>query len=113
MANKDGSLASAIYWSFSIDSESNKYKLAVSGYDGKTGGDALGGQLFADWVSNGQPFSTTDHDNDQWLQGNCAKDFGGGWWLTHCSVSFLNADTFGHWITLYTVHSSKMAVSRL
>ncbi|WAR09645.1 FGL2-like protein, partial [Mya arenaria] len=40
---------------------------------------------------NHQPFSTYDRDVDKWLSGNCARNYGGGWWYNYCTYSNLNA----------------------
>lgn len=109
----DSSLASATYWSFSIGSEASNYKLNVSGYDGKVGGDGLDKNAgYSTWVSNGQQFTTYDRDNDQWLSSSCANEFACGWWYNHCSSSVLNRDV-GHWILLSRVSYSRMAISRI
>lgn len=39
----------------------------------------------------GRPFSTYDHDNDNWRSGNCAGDNSGGWWYSSCVYSTLTA----------------------
>jgi Fibrinogen beta and gamma chains, C-terminal globular domain len=109
----DGSLASAMYWSFSIDSEAKFYKITVSGYDGKIGGDALDKDAgIADLVSNGQPFSTFDRDKDGTTE-NCAQLLGGGWWYKWCSSSALNRDNLGSWLLIWRVMSSRMAICRI
>jgi len=34
-------------------------------------------------------FTTVDEDNDDWAHGNCAEEYGGGWWYANClSVSY-------------------------
>jgi len=74
----------AKYKSFSIASESDYYKLSVSGYNG-TAGNSLA------W-HNGMDFTTVDNDNDR-DSGNCAVTRGGGgWWFNKCSHSNLNGE---------------------
>ena len=34
--------------------------------------------------SNGMEFSTPDEDNDSKTSGNCAANYGGGWWHFNC-----------------------------
>lgn len=44
----------------------------------------LDGEVFASYIPvfdlHGMLFSTFDHDNDNFFTGNCANEFGGGWW---------------------------------
>ena len=114
MVYDDGSLASAMYWSFAIGPETNNYTLTVSGYDGKIGGDAFDKDAGSTiYKSNGQPFSTYDSDNDHCITCSCAIKRGSGWWFNHCSTSFLNTDTLGSWLLNMDFHvvSSRMAIS--
>nr|XP_034328004.1 ryncolin-1 [Crassostrea gigas] len=83
LQKSSGDKAYAKYSTFSVGSESQKYKLTVGGYSG-TGGDSLKEQ-------NGMKFSTKDQDNDTWKD-NCAVSVkGGGWWFGAC----LNCDLNG------------------
>jgi Fibrinogen beta and gamma chains, C-terminal globular domain len=110
----DGSLASATYWSFAIGPETNYYNLSVSGYDGKIGGDAFDKDSgWAMYAANGQQFSTSDSDHDNYSTGSCAIQRGSGWWFNHCSTSFLNTDAKGSWLLNMNFHvvSSRMAIS--
>jgi Fibrinogen beta and gamma chains, C-terminal globular domain len=113
----DGSLASAMYGSFWITSEADNYRLQVSGYDGKTGGDMLDRDVTGSLKSNGQPFSTKDQDNDQCGSMSCAASKLGGWWYNCCAAGVLNANNYGVWSTnsapLPAVSSSTMAITRL
>ncbi|XP_052222090.1 techylectin-5B-like [Dreissena polymorpha] len=79
----------ALYSNFSISSESEKYRLRLSGYSGDAG-DGVG-------EHNGQSFSTFDADNDNMMQKCCACNFGGGWWYhsNYCSFTNLNGNRFG------------------
>ncbi|XP_076807440.1 ficolin-2-like [Clavelina lepadiformis] len=79
----------ANYNGFSIDDESNLYRLHIGSYSG-TAGDSL-------TYSNNRPFTTRDRDNDEKSAGNCAEEYGGsgGWWYGHCRLSTLNA-VWGH-----------------
>ena len=71
-----------------VDSESNKYRLSVSGFSGTSG---LGDELN---YSNGMYFSTRDRDNDQ-TGNNCASsNNGSGWWFKGggaCAYCILNS----------------------
>lgn len=112
MISNTGLLISATYWSFSIGSEVTYYMLAVSGYDGQTGGDAIDKNAkYQTWVSNRRPFSTIDRDNDMLDGGICAAN--GGWWYNKCSISNLNVDRFGRWLDTNQVQASKMAIARV
>ncbi|XP_048045013.1 microfibril-associated glycoprotein 4-like isoform X1 [Megalobrama amblycephala] len=73
----DGTKAYAVYESFSVDAESDGYKLHVSGFVDGGAGDSL-------TYHNGMKFSTFDKDQD--LQGseNCALKWGGGFWFKDC-----------------------------
>jgi len=73
----------AKYNNFSVASESDNYKLSVSGYSG-TASDSL-------TYHNGMYFSTFDNDNDRYSSRNCAAKYGGGgWWFNKCYYSNLN-----------------------
>ena len=77
----DGERRYAAYTRFSVGSDSEGYRLTMSGYSG-TAGDSLS-------YHNNTRFSTTDNDQDI-SDGNCAKSFKGGWWFAACYQSFLN-----------------------
>jgi len=79
----------AEYDNMTVESESNKYTLHVTGYHGNAG-DAFNNDHSEAWQSNGMPFSTLDVDNDQNPNGNCAIIFSGGWWFRWCSTSCVN-----------------------
>ncbi|XP_061193567.1 techylectin-5B-like [Saccostrea echinata] len=78
----NGEKGYAKYSRFSVDNESNKYKLNVSGFSG-TIGDALKYQ-------NNMKFTTKDQDNDRHGGNNCAQAFHGAWWYDACHGSNLN-----------------------
>jgi len=77
----------AEYDSMTIESETDNYRLHVSGYHGNAG-DAFNDDHRAVWQSNGMEFSTPDRDNDRNKNGNCASLR--GWWYKKCSSSDLN-----------------------
>ncbi|XP_015772052.1 PREDICTED: fibrinogen-like protein A [Acropora digitifera] len=79
LQDSKGDIAHARYSVFSVDSESQKYKLTVGGYSGSAGDD------FGD--HNGMKFSSTDQDNDIY-NGHC----GAGWWFHKCSSTLLNGE---------------------
>ena len=83
---KKGGQTKTVKWtSFSVGSESNRYRLSVSGFDQGTSG--LPDQLN---YHSGMYFSTRDRDNDQY-GGNCASIYGySGWWFKSCYASHLN-----------------------
>ncbi|KAJ8362774.1 hypothetical protein SKAU_G00116050 [Synaphobranchus kaupii] len=66
----------AQYSSFSIDPESEGYKLHVSTYIDGGAGDALA-------YHNEKRFSTFDKDQDSWGS-NCAVTYHGGFWFDAC-----------------------------
>ena len=68
---KRGGQTKTLKWtSFSVGSESNKYRLSVSGFDQGTSGliDELS-------YHSGMYFSTHDRDNDDWYA-NCSNYYG-------------------------------------
>lgn len=74
----------AMYSSFFVNNESNKYKLKLGSFNGTKGlGDSLGR------VSNNMYFSTLDNDNDK-QKGNCAKDYKTAGWFNNCFYTNLN-----------------------
>ncbi|XP_062576796.1 integrin alpha-4-like [Saccostrea cucullata] len=79
-----GEQAYAVYSTFYIGDENNKYILTVSGYSG-TAGDSL------TWHS-GSRFSTKDQDNDYKTDGSCAVMRHGAWWYSNCLKSNLNGE---------------------
>jgi len=86
----------AEYDNMTIESETNKYRLHVTGYHGNAG-DAFNGGYYAGWHANGMAFSTVDVDNDQWPDGSCGG--GSGWWFKRCSSSNMNGKRVGAWYT--------------
>ncbi|XP_048051115.1 microfibril-associated glycoprotein 4-like [Megalobrama amblycephala] len=66
----------AQYSSFSVDCETDGYKLLVSGFKDGGAGDSL-------TYHNGMKFSTFDKDQDT-SEGNCAKRFLGAFWYAAC-----------------------------
>lgn len=81
MEDWDGVRKFAKYTHFSVDGNSDDYKLIMSGYSG-TAGDAMSG-------ASGAKFTTKDHDVDNWSS-NCAENFKGGWWFKTCHGAHLN-----------------------
>lgn len=71
----EGESRHATYGTFQVASESEQFKLTVSGYDGDAG-DSLE-------IHNGMKFSTKDRDNDRGL-GHCAQVHHGAWWHNNC-----------------------------
>src|SRR6218665_664268 len=78
------------YANFSIDSESNKYALRLSGgFSGNAGDSLTNIQAGYGAYHGGMSFSTFDADNDKSAI-NCAKRLGGGWWFNDCYNSCLS-----------------------
>ncbi|XP_033762012.1 angiopoietin-related protein 6-like isoform X2 [Pecten maximus] len=78
-----GVLKYAQYDSFTIASESDKYRLDVSEYSG-TAGDCLGTK-----GHNQMMFSTKDNDNDL-THNSCADAFKSGYWYDRCTSCNIN-----------------------
>ncbi|KAK2146152.1 hypothetical protein LSH36_628g00017 [Paralvinella palmiformis] len=75
MTNYEGESLFAKYSQFSVGSESEKFILHVSGYDGRsTAGDKM-------TFNDGCMFSTGDKDNDKNLNQNLAKKEEAPWWI--------------------------------
>ncbi|XP_061176958.1 fibrinogen C domain-containing protein 1-B-like [Saccostrea echinata] len=79
----NGEQAYAVYTTFYIGDENNKYTLTVSGYKG-TAGDSLA-------YNNGMKFTTKDQDNEE-NSGNCAVSRHGAWWYNWCAYGNLNGE---------------------
>ncbi|XP_060595449.1 microfibril-associated glycoprotein 4-like [Ruditapes philippinarum] len=79
--NVDPFNAFAEYSTFTINDETDKYRLTVSGYSGSCG-DSMSYQ-------NGSKFTTKDDDND-YVNYNCAVRFTGAWWYNACHNANLN-----------------------
>ncbi|XP_021508140.1 angiopoietin-related protein 6 [Meriones unguiculatus] len=86
--------ARAHYDSFSLEPESDHYRLRLGQYHGDAG-DSLS------W-HNDKPFSTVDRDRDSY-SGNCALYHRGGWWYHACAHSNLNGVWYhgGHYRSRY------------
>ncbi|XP_063426148.1 techylectin-5B-like [Mytilus trossulus] len=74
----------ALFKSFKIGDQSDKYKLTISGYSGNAGDSMT--------YHNDMPFSTYDRDNDTRNELNCAahNTLKGAWWYKSCWRSSLN-----------------------
>ncbi|XP_071837742.1 fibrinogen C domain-containing protein 1-B-like [Apostichopus japonicus] len=64
----------AVYSTFSINNEANKYRLSVGSHSGNTGYHRLS-------ASNNKQFSTKDRDNDGSSAFDCAERHRGAWWF--------------------------------
>ncbi|GFO37312.1 ficolin-1 [Plakobranchus ocellatus] len=82
-----GKEAYALYSNFNVEGESEQYTLRIGTYSG-TAGDSLR-------KHNGLKFSTFDRDNDEWSNGECAKEHQGGWWYHRCDDGNLNGEING------------------
>ncbi|XP_077998868.1 ryncolin-1-like [Glandiceps talaboti] len=77
----EGNTTYALYESFSIDDEVNKYKLNLGSSSGRVG--------YGLSHHDGMFFSTRDRDNDISVH-DCAKGLTGAWWYYDCHNSNLN-----------------------
>ncbi|XP_071545332.1 fibrinogen C domain-containing protein 1-A-like [Panulirus ornatus] len=75
----------ACYTTFRVEDEGRHFRLIVDGFSGNVTYDAFKSR------HNGQPFSTKDVDQDDWIGGNCAANNGGGWWYQRCHRTSLTA----------------------
>ncbi|XP_052692059.1 ficolin-2-like [Crassostrea angulata] len=78
--------AHALYSSFFVDNEANKYKLTLGSFNGTKGlGDSMQN-------SNNTYFSTKDKDHDHYKE-NCAATFNSaGWFSSTCFYTNLNGE---------------------
>ncbi|CAF1434200.1 unnamed protein product [Didymodactylos carnosus] len=72
----------AVYHSFSVSNELDKYRMSLGMYLNGDAGDSL-------YIQNDQRFSTKDQDNDSGVR-DCAKVFNGAWWYNDCHQTNLN-----------------------
>jgi hypothetical protein len=70
------------YKDFTIDDETNKYQILSLK-------DAIARSPEYHPIV-GQKFTTSDQDNDSWIDGNCSEVHTGGWWFDDCGTSNLN-----------------------
>lgn len=89
----NGQKSYAMYDSFRVSDEKDKYRLHYGMYSGQAG-DALSGgaNMVEQWSAshNGMQFSTRDQDHDRYMQGSCAVENRGGWWYNRCHAANLN-----------------------
>uniref|UniRef100_A0A2M4BTA5 Putative ficolin n=2 Tax=Anopheles marajoara TaxID=58244 RepID=A0A2M4BTA5_9DIPT len=78
-----GTYKYARYDLFGIGSETEQYKLKTLGEHSGTAGDSL-------IYNKGMKFSTSDRDNDEKYNGNCAVECDAGWWFNDCGLTYLN-----------------------
>lgn len=76
MEDFDGRQTSAVYSSFSVSSDCDGYRLAVSGFINRGAGDGLS-------YHSGARFSTFDKDHDTYRY-SCAKSHMSGFWFKTC-----------------------------
>uniref|UniRef100_A0A1I8JLV8 Fibrinogen C-terminal domain-containing protein n=1 Tax=Macrostomum lignano TaxID=282301 RepID=A0A1I8JLV8_9PLAT len=97
----------AHYRSFSVASETDLYKLSVSGFSGSAG---IGDSIAAPWdgltkvITNGFPFTTIDKDNDN-AESNCTQSFKGAWWFNSCFGAHLNGQYHNYPEALSTAYA--------
>ncbi|NXN96846.1 FGL1L protein, partial [Rhinopomastus cyanomelas] len=77
----------ADYSTFSVEDESQGYRLRLGTYSGSAG-DAMNSHNPRK-VHNNMKFSTKDRDQDTYRR-NCAYSYGGGWWYSACYWAQLN-----------------------
>ena len=88
----DGNIQECKHDSFTIDNESNKYRIEYTPAK-ITKGTAVKGCVFHPAAKNsayGHKFSTADQDNDSSETLDCANRFQTAWWLATCFTSNLN-----------------------
>ncbi|XP_071835761.1 uncharacterized protein [Apostichopus japonicus] len=97
----------ALYSSFSISDNSDKYRLSIGSYSGDAGKDSMS-------FSNNKQFSTKDRDYDEWSSYDCAEVHRGAWWFAkehrcrdHYSSSYCrsNCPTYSYYCEFFPVAS--------
>ncbi|XP_067651297.1 techylectin-5B-like [Haliotis asinina] len=78
----EGNRVYAIYRTFKIDGERDKYRLHIHNHAGSVK-DSL-------YRHNRMMFSTYDQDNDARHEAHCAREWEGGWWYNNCWFALLN-----------------------
>ncbi|XP_071835749.1 uncharacterized protein [Apostichopus japonicus] len=96
----------AVYSTFSINNEADKYRLSVGSYSGNAGNRLSG--------SNNKQFSTKDRDYDGWSTFDCAERHRGAWWFYryyHCTSSHCrsNCRTYDYYCYYFPDGSNKCA----
>lgn len=82
MSAFDGTTATARYSNFKLNDISDLFKITSLGnYTGDAGNSMS--------TSLNRQFSSQDKDTDASLTTNCAKLWGGGWWLNNCGDRFV------------------------
>ena len=79
LESQSGDDGFALYKTFQVADEGEKYKLTIEGYQASDVGDAM-------HMYNQMKFSTKDEDNDLDPGASCAADKQAGWWFNDCSV---------------------------
>ncbi|XP_038591615.1 microfibril-associated glycoprotein 4-like isoform X2 [Micropterus salmoides] len=95
MEDFSGNKVFARYSSFSIDPESDGYRLNVSGFSNGGAGDSFS-------LHSGQKFSTFDKDQDS-SSGNCARSYLGAFWYNNCQHT--NPNGVYRWGADSTIHA--------
>uniref|UniRef100_A0A8C0IQ64 Fibrinogen C-terminal domain-containing protein n=1 Tax=Chelonoidis abingdonii TaxID=106734 RepID=A0A8C0IQ64_CHEAB len=85
--DSSGTMKYADYNLFSLEDESNGYRLRLGSYTG-TAGDAMSSNN-PNSMHDNMKFSTKDLDQDAY-SGNCASSYSGGWWYSACYSVRLN-----------------------
>ncbi|XP_062574519.1 fibroleukin-like [Saccostrea cucullata] len=86
----NGSKLYELYEQFSVSNEADNYQLFLAGTASGTLGDSMMHTVTSAGDLSGMKFTTSDRDNDQWIEGNCAVNYKGGWWFNNCYRAFLN-----------------------
>ena len=89
MYDCSGARMSARYSYFHMEGSSVNYKLHLGDHYLGAAGDSLTEVIDV----NEMEFTIFDRDHDQW-SGNCATQFGGGWWFNNCHYANLNGPYF-------------------
>ncbi|XP_071835788.1 uncharacterized protein [Apostichopus japonicus] len=83
----------AVYSTFSINNEADKYRLSIGSHSGNTGYDRLSG-------SNNKQFSTKDQDNDV-SSYDCAEGHRGAWWYGYYYYYYYSYCRLGNYCYYY------------
>ncbi|XP_062568845.1 angiopoietin-2-like [Saccostrea cucullata] len=89
------------YGEFSVNNETDNYRLYLNGPTEGTLGDSMLDTGYESMYDlSGISFSTPDRDNDRISGFDCAAQYRGGWWFNWCHYAFLN----GQWYPEFWYH---------
>ena len=93
--HEGGNKLYAKYENFVVAGADDKYRWNMDSYSGTLSNAIYGRYWHAQHIQRGMQFSTSDQDNDNRKDGNCAWKC--GWWLNWCGIANLNRSGGPKW----------------